>query len=619
MSPENPQITRRAFLKTAGIAGVALGAALTGVPLASCNDKPDGNQPPPVPGESLPPLDGNSLAQFVDPLPKLHTIIAGSNALELQMNEFQYKMLPTGFTSENGTYSGTWVWGYQEPNQASTPSYIGPVIVATRGIPTSIKYTNNLGNTSTTKVLAYKNATDQTIHWADPLNSGKNTASHSEIPGLPPESPWYQNYAGPIPAIPHLHGGEVPPVLDGGPEQWFTSDGGHHGATYYGGPGGGGNACVFRYPNTQEAAPIWFHDHTLGATRLNVYCGLAGAYLLVDPGLNLPPNLPGPADIVPLVIQDRLFDINGQLYFPSDPNPNPEHPFWVPEFMGDTIVVNGKVWPYLEVEARRYRFLFLNGSNARTYRFALPNNMPMWVIGTDGGYLDAPISVKDFLMQPGERYEVIIDFAAARGKNIILKNDAKSPYPDGDAPPPSTLGRIIQFRVGATTVADTSYDPTTGTPLRSGGQKIVRLSDPAEGNLASGVVAAKTRALTLNEVETRSVTVGSRQYEGGPTEVLVNNSAWDGMRMNHETGEAEPIPGSVFDGFSNYVTETPSEGDTEIWEIINLTADAHPIHLHLTQFQIINRQRFDVENYTRAYFFTVSTQYADRPDDRKAL
>ena len=598
MTNRNYQLTRRDFLKTAGIAGVALGVVMSGWTLSGCRRTSTSTS---APGEPAPRLDGSTLGQFVDPLPGLHTIIAGQNQLELRMKEFRYNMLPTGFKPQSGAYGGTWVWGYLEPGQSVIPSYIGPVIVATRGIPTQVKFVNDLGNTADTNLLAYKNSTDQTLHWADPLNGGVNEASHNEISGEPPLSPWDRNYAGAIPAIPHLHGGEVPPVMDGGPEQWFTSDGNHHGFSYYDGPGGGGNSCVFRYPNSQQAAPIWFHDHTLGATRLNVYCGLAGAYLITDPALNLPPNFPGPADIVPLVIQDRMFDVNGQLYFPSDPNPNPEHPFWVPEFAGDTIVVNGKVWPYMDVEARRYRFFFLNGSNARTYHFSLSDNSSMWIISNDGGYLDKPVSVKDFLMQPGERYEVIIDFSSAGGKNIILKNDANTPYPDGDTPPPATLGRIMQFRVSSNRASDASYDPASGMSILAGAQKIVRLSDPETGTLAAGVTVAKTRALTLNEIMTRPVEIDGREYEGGPTEVLVNNTPWEGKRMNAMTGEMEPVPGSVFDTFANYVTETPNEGDTEVWEVINLTADAHPIHLHLAQFQIMNRQNFDVENYLKAY------------------
>jgi FtsP/CotA-like multicopper oxidase with cupredoxin domain len=148
----------------------------------------------------------------------------------------------------------------------------------------------------------------------------------------------------------------------------------YKGHGYYTVPGASVNASLYKYPNVQEAAPIWFHDHTLGATRLNVYAGLAGAYYIVDPTLNLPANLQPVSEVVPLVLQDRMFDTNGQLFFQADSAggllwaTNPEHPYWSPEFVGDTIVVNGKAWPYLNVQAKRYRFLFLNGSNARTYK-----------------------------------------------------------------------------------------------------------------------------------------------------------------------------------------------------------------------------------------------------------
>ena len=594
-------LTRRDFLKTAGIAGLALGAAMSGLSLESCKQSSSSQTGTTTSGGPVAALDGGTISQFVDPLPNLHTITAGQSQIELHMNEFQYNMLPTGFKPQSGNYSGTWVWGYQEPTQTVFPSYIGPVVVATRGTPTQIKFVNNLGATTTTKIAAYKNSTDQTIHWADPLNNGANAGAHSVVPGAPPVSPWNKNYSGPIPAAPHLHGGETPPVIDGGPMEWFTSDGKYHGPTYYSGPGGGGNSIVFRYPNSQEAAPLWFHEHTLGITRIGVYNGLAGAYFIVDPNLKLPANLPGPADIVPLVIQDRMFDVNGQLYFPTSIPSNPEHPFWVPMTMGDTIVVNGKAWPYLNVDPKRYRFLFLNGSNARTYHLSLPNNMPMYIIGTDGGYLDAPARVTSLLIQPGERYEVIIDFAGSQGNNVILKNDANLPYPFGAAPPPTTLGSIIQFRVNSNSVSDTSYDPVSGMPLRSSGQTMVRLSDPVVGTIAAGVTVTKTRALTLNEVVTRSVTINGKKFDGGTTQVLVNNTRWDGMRTNTATGKDEPLPGSVSDGFSNYLTETPNEGETEVWEIINLTTDAHPIHIHPAQFQILNRQGLDVGGYTKDY------------------
>jgi spore coat protein A len=249
--------------------------------------------------------------------------------------------------------------------------------VASRGTPTEVKFVNDL----TADNIAWKDWTDQTLHWADPVNDGANQCMMDIVAGQPPTGDCADHYGGPIPAVPHLHGGEQPPEIDGGPEQWFTADGKHVGNAYYSKDGlAPKNYTIYRYLNVQEAAPLWFHDHMLGGTRLNVYAGLAGAYVLIDPGLALPTGLDpvglqqgadGPVDyLIPLVIQDRMFDTNGQLYFPNV-GINPEHPFWIPEFVGDTIVVNGKVWPFLNVEPRRYRFLIINGSNARTYELYL--------------------------------------------------------------------------------------------------------------------------------------------------------------------------------------------------------------------------------------------------------
>ena len=561
-------------------------------------------------GETQTPLPGGSIPQFAHALPTLSVAggpiqtVFGNAPLTVRMCEFDARVLPPG-TFTAGGQPLTRVWGYVEGAACpKTPreTYTGPVIVNVRGTPTPITYVNQLGSTATTGVLAYRNSVDQTLHWADPFDL--RCEMGDMVP--PPFSPCSQNYSGPIPAVTHLHGGEVPPEIDGGPDSWFTSDGSVHGHAYYSFAGAAGNEAIFRYPNRQEAAPLWIHDHTLGATRLNVYAGLAGGYLLVDPALMLPANLPGPAETIPLVIQDRMFDTNGQLYFPgNDANgvftPNPDHPYWVPEFLGDAIVVNGKAWPYLEVEPRRYRFLFLNGSNARTYELFLP--VPIWVIGSDGGYLDAPTPVTRLVMMPGERYEAIIDFSGLAGTNVILRNTAKAPYPNGTPAKGNTLGRILQFRVGEGPVADTSYDPAGGTPLRTGSQKIVRLSDPAAGAVQDGLTVHKTRLLTLNEsmlepqTADNPVTGEETEYEGGPLEVLVNNTAY--------TGEGQRAYGDftavTVGGETAYYSELPEEGSTELWEIVNLTADAHPIHLHLVQFQLVNRQAFDTKRYDSAY------------------
>jgi FtsP/CotA-like multicopper oxidase with cupredoxin domain len=474
-------------------------------------------------------------------------------------------------------------------------------IEAVRGTPTTVTYVNNLppNGGQVQKLITV----DQSIHWADPLETGMSMVS----------------YVGPPPAVGHLHGGEVPSAFDGGPEAWFTPNG-IHGPAYP----GSGNSATYTYPNQQEAATLWFHDHALGATRLNVYAGMAAFYLLRDPydtgKADNPLKLPAGAFEIEMAIQDRQFDTNGQLYWPdgsgpglNDTPPNPLiHPFWIPEFFGDVMIVNGAPWPYLEVEPRRYRFHLLDGCNARFLELFLVDQAtkgagpPIWVIGTEGGLLDVSVKLNDpakfdpnklkpnpplLLMAPGERYDVIIDFTGLAGKTFILRNAAKAPYPAGDPDDGTTSGLVLMLKVTKPlSSADTTYNPASGQPLRGGSNQmpaIVRLANPATGRLASGVSAQVKRQLTLIEV-------GS---EEGPVEVLVNNSRYDGKIDDTAT----PIAGSQADRHGNWLTELPKVGSSEIWEIINTTGDAHPIHLHLVQFQLMNRQAFDVTKYRALY------------------
>ncbi len=560
------------------------------------------------------PLAGGAIPKFIEPLPLLsvaggpmETIIAGTSQNTLTMQEFRANMLPNGFILPNGnTYNGTWAWGYRTGEKPTDPAgtYIGPVIVASRGTPTEVKFVNNLPDAPN---MNWRDWTDQTLHWADPLNSEANACAHG---GEAATGDCLSHYAGPIPTVPHLHGGEIPAVIDGGPDAWFTSDGAYHGHAFYSKDSNtNGDYAIYRYPNSQEAAMIWFHDHLLGGTRLNVYAGLAGAYVLIDPGLSLPSGLHpvglqqgsgGSVDyLIPLVLQDRMFDTDGQLYFPNI-GINPEHPYWIPEFVGDTIVVNGKAWPFLNVEPRRYRFLFINGSNARSYEMFLANPVTkalgpaIWQIGTDGGYLDTPVKIDPnaakpaltkLALMPGERADVIVDFSGFAGQTLLLRNTGRTPYDKGTPPPGSTLGQIMLIRVGTGLVTDASYNPANGVPLHP---PMIRLVDPAAGTLAAGVNVDKTRQLTLNEV------IGA----GGPLEILVNNTKWDGMYMEESREDFTSVEtNEVEEDFS----ELPNEGDTEVWEIVNLTADVHPIHTHLVQFQLLNRQKFNTNKYNKAY------------------
>ncbi|HYT62226.1 MAG TPA: multicopper oxidase [Haliangiales bacterium] len=547
--------TRRQFIKTVGAvsAGMVLPWKLsTRSALASV-------QVPQVP------LPGKAIPRFVEPAPTfVGSRVDGTRRLTVSMEEFQQQILPASlYTGVPAPYrAGTYVWGYAVSDGASLygPLYPAFTIEARRGTATKVKYVNNLVNPVLQKYITV----DQTLHWADPLGE-----MGSEEP-----------FTGPVPLVVHLHGAEVPSAFDGGPESWFTP---RYKIT---GPGYVSNRYV--YPNRQEATTLFYHDHALGATRLNVYAGLAGFYFLRDDrDTGLPSNpigLPAGDYEIELALQDRMFDSNGQLFFP-DEGINPEHPYWVPEFFGDVIVVNGKSWPYLNVEPRRYRFRLVNGSNARFYEMRLANRVTnmsgpaFWQIGGDGGLLDVPAKLNDpanaaaprLLMAPGERVDMIIDFAGYTGQTLRLINSAKGPFPKGTTPDPQTVGQMMEFRVVLPLKsADASYNPATGAALRS---PVVRLA--GAGALAKGVKANVKRQLTLNEV----------QGAGGPLEVVVNNTKWDGSLSPNAGG----------------ITELPQVGSTEVWEIINLTEDAHPIHLHLVQFQLVNRQLFNTSTYFATY------------------
>ena len=328
----------------------------------------------------------------------------------------------------------------------------------------------------------------------------------------------------------HLHGGLVSPASDGYPEAWVPPG---ESATYY-------------YPNEQPAATLWYHDHTLGITRLNIVAGLAGFYLIRD-SIEDELNLPKGEYEIPLLIQDRTFNADGSLFYPTKGEDDPEiPPVWVPEFFGDTVLVNGKVWPFLEVEPRKYRFRFLNGSNSRFYRLSLDSGQYFYQIGTDGGFLPSPVQVKKLLIAPAERADVIIDFTGfPQGTQILLTNDAKAPFPDGDE---LVIPEIMQFRVIPLKEPDLSTIPAT--------MPFVPLSQTP---------ATPVRKLTLNEYESK---------QDNPIILKLNGSMWD-----------DPI------------TENPKLGSTEIWSLINASEDTHPIHLHAVQFHILDRQPFDADKY----------------------
>jgi spore coat protein A, manganese oxidase len=307
----------------------------------------------------------------------------------------------------------------------------------------------------------------------------------------------------------HLHGAKAPPHSDGYPDDWFVP----------------GKSALCFYPNDQEAAMLWYHDHAIGINRLNIYAGLMGAFFIrdeVESSLNLPQ---GDYEI-PLIICDRMFEPGGALYYPVSGKPGAP---WVAEFYGDAMLVNGKVFPYLEVEPRKYRFRVLNAANARFFALTLSSGR-LQQIGTDLGLLSAPVEVASLNLYPAERADVIVDFSKHSGERITLKHQALD---------------VMEFRVGRDEAKDTSSLPPAFPPIQ-------RLRE---------VDAVKTRTLTLVEYNT---------FTGGSMVMLLNAAHWN-------------MP----------VTEKPVFETIEIWNLVNLTEDAHPIHLHLVRMQILDRRPFD--------------------------
>lgn len=419
-----------------------------------------------------------------------------------------------GLRDGSGSPLPTTVWGYGG-------SYPGPTILARKNTPVSIEWKNELRSGGTP--LPHLLPIDTSIHWADP--------QHSHGAG----------YSGPVPIVTHLHGGHTASSSDGHPDAWFTPGAAYTGRLYQ---------QVYQYDHSQDAATLWYHDHAIGITRLNVYAGLAGFYLLRDQeeldaiAANALPS--GPYEIG-LAIQDRMFTENGQLFYPSEPEEYGQpSPSVLPEFFGDFILVNGVTWPVLDVEPRLYRFRLLNGSDSRFYRLFLSSGQSFLQIGGDSGFLPAPVWMNQLTLGPGERADVILDFRGRTGQSIVMRNVARSPFPKGDVADPRTTGQIMMFRVSV---------PLGSTPIA-----------------------------TLNGIG-RPVT--PLTATANPRRLLL----FEGM---DSYGRLKPALGTLsgaFD-FTDPATETPALNSVEVWDIFNTTEDAHPIHVHLVQYQVLSRQGF---------------------------
>ena len=579
--------SRRNFLKISllGGGGLLLGGRWAVRPLLAQ-----------LPGGSLDPI---YISKYAMPLvippamPRTTKIVqtGGKNIdyYEIAVRQFQQQILPAPLPA-------TTVWSYGSMNHPGSFHYPAFTLEAKWRAPLRVQWINDLKDPYTGNYLPHILPVDPTLHWANPPGGYAGRDIRPEFETTPGP------YTGPVPIVTHVHGAHTHQESDGYPEAWFLPDAANINpafaktGTFYDifqtssplGSDWAPGTAVFQYPNDQRATTLWYHDHTLGMTRLNVYAGPAGFYLLRGgPDDAVVSQLPGPAPAlgdppgmkyyeIPIAIQDRSFNADGSLFYPDtreffDEFAGPYvpesdiSPLWNPEFFGNTMVVNGRAWPYLEVDQRRYRFRFLNGCNSRFLILRFDNDLPFWQVGAEGGFLPAPVELSQLLMAPAERADVIVDFTHVRaGTWITLLNLGPDepfgggiPGVDFDPADPSTTGQIMQFRVERSRGGDRSTRPD-------------RLRLPAIAPLGP---ATATRQLSLNEE-------GSAVLEEvGPRAALLGTVNPDG------TGD--PLL------WMDPITENPALDSTEVWEIHNFTEDAHPIHVHLVQFQVVERQPFE--------------------------
>jgi spore coat protein A len=415
-------LNRREFLYKTG----ALTAALSSYPAVFAPDL-RGQTAPRV----RPTLDANTLTPFVDPLP-IPAVLPPEglrpSPLDASLKIPYYRLLMRqAETKLHRDLKPTRFWGFN----STLP---GPTIETRSGQPLLVE-------------------------WANQLPSSHLLPIDHHLEGAEADKPLVR-------AVVHLHGGRVPPESDGYPENWFVP----------------GKSSLCFYPNTQEAATLWYHDHAMGINRLNIYAGLFGLFLIRDAfedGLGLPAG----RFEIPLILCDRKLDAEGQLFYPVSPDPKLP---WVPEVFGDAALVNGKISPYLEVEPRPYRFRILNAANGRFFHLALSNQLELQQIGSDQGLLPVPVPMKRLTIAPGERADVIVDFSKHAGEQIVLQSDSLRP---------------MQFRVSGKPSVAVAAIPQALRPMAR---------TPASA-------ATKTRELLLEETDDGA---------GNPTIMLLNRTRW---------------------------------------------------------------------------------------------
>jgi spore coat protein A len=465
-----------------------------------------GKTPPSVQSVCQNLVPSPNLQKFVDKLPRPKNIYL-SNCTQLTLGAYKitqklHRDLPPTPLYAFGT-------------SATTATYPGPTLRATQRSKSYVRFENHIQDEQPMFTV------DRTIQWANPKRGG-------------------------VPTVTHLHGGATESASDGNPDAWYTAKG-EYGPAYI--------TQNYTYSNVQKPTALWYHDHAFGITRLNINAGLAGFYIVESPPEEKTPAwVPTKQFEVPLVIGDKQFFPNGSINFPSIGDSPKIHPNWCSEYYADTILVNGKVWPYLNVQPRKYRFRLLNAANARVFELSLSDQRLSFVkIGTDGGLLEKPQNLSTVIISPSERLDLIIDFSLVPGSQIFMNNSGAAPYPDAEpALCPVGTKSVMKFIVNNRT----KYPLKNHIPIPSRLRKpdpIISLKD------------AYWRKAHMQEFD---------DTQQNPIQDLLNNLTW-----------TQPV--------SFY----PVVGSTEVWEFINFTPDAHPMHVHLIQFQFLNQQSFNQSLY----------------------
>ena len=609
------RLSRRDFLRIGGGAGA--GVLFIGRVGGRAFEVPVGAQ---ISGDPLDPagVPKYQVPMLVPPvMPRAGTIVQRGgkpvDSYEISVRQFPQQILPAGFPA-------TTVWGYGATAAQSRRGLLihnapSLTIEARYNRPVRVRWTNDLVDANG-DYLPHLLPVDQTLHWANPPGGTAGRDSRPTFASTPGP------YTGPVPIVTHAHGAVgVGDESDGYAEAWYLPAAGNIPAGFategtwfdffagkaaagYGAAWGPGFA-TFQYPNLGRASTDWYHDHTLGMTRLNVYAGPAGFYIIrggpagddavVDSRTGLPASLPGPAprenDMfppnkryreIPIAIQDRSFNADGSLFYPDTRAFFDEYagpfipetdvaPIWNPEFFGNMIIANGNTWPFQTVEQRRYRFRVLNGCQSRflILDFGQIPGVRVWAIGNEGGFLAAPVNLtadhgNRLLMGLAERADLIVDFTDVPLGNHVLANVGPDepfgggvPGVDFEVADPASTGQILEFRVVPAVDADDTTPPEF-------------LVLPGIAPLPPETV---TRPLALLEEESA--------FTDGPAAALLGTV----------DGDPNGAPGVwAALGWAEPVSENPAVGATEVWEMYNASADAHPMHIHEVAFEVVNRQ-----------------------------